>query len=106
MFQMLKVHNPQSTVEIRKSSFRQETDDANEYEIAEEMMEEAIEEEEEETDIQELDVTERSGMRYDLDETIRKEKREKPKAFVVMVCWMGLAYSGLHSLCRSKTKSL
>ena len=102
MFHMPAVHSPHSTVEISKSSFCQETDDdAIEYESAEEMMEEV----EEETDIQnktdlELDITESSGMRYDGDETHVEE--EKPDGYMVMVCWIGLAYTGIHSLCSSK----
>ena len=104
MFHMPAVHSPHSTVEISKSSFCQETDDAIEYESAEEMMEEG-EEVEEETDIQnktdlELDITESSGMRYDGDETHVEE--EKPDGYMVMVCWIGLAYTGIHSLCSSK----
>ena len=105
MFHMPAVHSPHSTVEISKSSFCQETDDAIEYESAEEMMEE-VEEEEEETDIQnktdlELDITESSGMRYDGDETHIEEEREKADGYMVMVCWIGLAYTGIHSLCSS-----
>ena len=102
---MPAVHSPHSTVEISKSSFCQETsDDAVEYESAEEMMEEV--QEEEEADIQnktvlELDITESSGMRYDGDET-HVEEEEKPDGYMVMVCWIGLAYTGIHSLCSSK----
>ena len=110
---MPAVHSPLSTEEISKSLFCQGTDnaieyksaDVIEYESAEEMMEEEIEEEE--TDIEnqtnlELDITESSGMRYDGDETTIEEEKEKPDGYMVMVCWIGLAYTGIHKLCSSK----
>ena len=105
---MPTVHSPHSTEEISKSLFCQETDsaiesaDVIEYESAEEMMEETMEEEE--TDIQntELDITESSGMRYDGDETTIEEEKAKPDGYMVVVCWIGLAYTGIHKLCSSK----
>ena len=106
MIQMPTVHSPHSTEDISVSLFWQETDsaiesaDVIEYESAEEMMEE-----EEEADIEkqtntELDITESSGMRFDGDETTIEE--EKPDGYMVMVCWIGLAYTRIHKLCSSK----
>ena len=102
MIQIPAVHSPNSTVEISKAFFCQETDNVNEYEIAEEIMEEGMEKEEEDVQNNKLDVTESSGMRYDLDETTIEEKKEKPKGYMVMVCWIGLAYTRIHKLCSSK----
>ena len=111
MIQMPTVHSPHSTEEISKSLFCQETDSATEsadvieYESAEEMMEETMEEEEANIENQtntELDITESSGMRYDGDETTIEEEKAKPDGYMVVVCWIGLAYTGIHKLCSSK----
>ena len=105
MIEMPAVHSPRSTEEISKCLlFQQETDNAIEYESAEELMEE-----EEEADIQNqvnLDITESSGMRYDGDETIVEEVKQKPNGYMVVVCWIGLVYTGIHKLCSAKTSKV
>ena len=107
MIQMPTVHSPHSTEDISKSLFCQETDsaiesaDVIEYESAEEMMEEEEADIEKQTNT-ELDITESSGMRYDGDETTIEEEKAKPDGYMVVVCWIGLAYTGIHKLCSSK----
>ena len=105
---MPTVHSPHSTEDISVSLFWQETDsaiesaDVIEYESAEEMMEETMEEEKANIQNTELDITESSGMRYDGDETTIEEEKAKPDGYMVVVCWIGLAYTGIHKLCSSK----
>ena len=109
MIQMPAVHSPLSTEEISKSLFCQGTDNAIEYKSADVIEYESAEEmmEEEEADIEkqtntELDITESSGMRFDGDETTIEEEKAKPDGYMVVVCWIGLAYTGIHKLCSSK----
>ena len=52
-----------------------------------------------------LNITESLGMRYEVaddEETYEVERersqREKPDGFTVMICWLGLAYTGLHTI--------
>ena len=107
MIQIPTVHSPHSTEEISKSLFCQETDNATEsadvieYESAEEMMEEEEADIEKQTNT-ELDITESSGMRFDGDETTILEEKAKPDGYMVVVCWIGLAYTRIHKLCSSK----
>ena len=54
-----------------------------------------------------LNITESLGMRYEDDEETyeverERSEREKPDGFTVIICWLGLAYTGLHTIYSAK----
>ena len=56
-----------------------------------------------------LNVTESLGMRYEDDEETyeferERSEREKPDGFTVIICWLGLAYTGLHTIYSAKSQ--
>ena len=59
-----------------------------------------------------LNITESLGIRYEVPDNedtydeVEGEgsSREKPDGFTVIICWLGLAYTGLHTIYSAKSK--
>ena len=57
-----------------------------------------------------LNITESLGIWYEVPDNEYAEvegegsSREKPDGFTVIICWLGLAYTGLHTIYSAKSK--